>query len=349
MKLVKVAKAYINPKSTKGNYSATDAETGRIYKPVYFSFPSDDIVIQPHIGQVCLLMEMSGGYYCLGYFTRSQHLYKNQIILVDGETLFKAGESRGVIISPTGTVGIYSIRRKADGSLTRIPKIEYNENDELLLEFSSVVASMFGAASHGNIALEKMEAGGYRYKFAGKTNQSDGSPRFSFEIIQGTTGPMFDIKVDNVPSAINPAPLPGSFSPLTTTHLKIGSQGTSPASKMLDMVINNLFNLNVTRDGTLSVDINNLANLKMDTTGQVIVRSGVGNQIVFRMSPDGKFEIGTSGAKLMQIIIAFLGIFINHTHMTGAGVSSVPISPDISAATAEKSKSQHLAGSITGT
>lgn len=362
MYLAKVAKVYIQPPDEKGQYTATDIESNRIYRPVYFTTPTDRLVIAENVSVPALLMEIRGQYFCFGYFTRSQDLQSDKVWLMDGETLIKLGEARAVIFSPTGTMGIYAVRRKEDGTLMVVPKVEYTEDDDVLVEFGSMIMSMYGSASHGNIALERIDGGRYKYKFEGKTNQSDGAPRFSMTIEPSMTGPIYTLKVDNVPTAINPTPKPGSMLPISSTTIKMGSQGVSPTATLLELSVNNGVTLSIKRDGSMdmvaanglhktsispigatSINVNNIGKLLIDNTGKIELNSGVGKM---KMTPDGKFEVGTSSAQLMTILNTILDILLNHVHMTGVGVSTPPIPPDVTKFTQEKAKVTMIKGTL---
>lgn len=294
-------------------YSAVDIVNGRMYKPIRFTWQNDSIKTPPLPGRAGLLLESEGEYFIIGYFDMSQYEKDENILLIDGEYIIKAGESRAIIVSPTGTIGIYSIKRKSDGTLIRIPKFEYNvEGDDVTFEFGRLAAAMYGAASGGNILMEKDEQGNFKYKFAGKTSESDGSPRFSVVVENTASGPIITYEMDTMPTRINPVPGAALKNPINKLKLIMGSQ--SATGNVMELEINKVFKFTVDMYGkvVLTNTAAGLGSITMQPNGAIQINSGIG------------ITMTGPGAELMATLGRFIQLFINHIHGTGSGPSTPP-------------------------
>jgi len=345
-------KVYVE-QDADGKYFARDIKSGITYIPLTFLRLNDTIITKNLSSSPALLLETGGQYFILGYFTRSQYQEDEQIILVDDELFIKAGESRVIVISPTGTIGIYDFIRKPDGKIIKTPKILYDgETDDLTFNVDQLILSMYGAGSHGNVTLERdAVTGNFSYKIEGKASDKDGSPRFSMKIENTLSGPVLTYKMDNTPSPINPAFKAASFLPVTTLQMKLGSQ--SPTGKVIDITVNELFEFTVDMLGNVSLKSGpaGMGEIKMQPTGQIDMNTGKGLGTI-QMLPTGAIKInGKAGvslkgpsAELMTVLADFMQLYMTHIVPTGTG----PSGPPTNAAAAAILKAKLLAG-IKGT
>jgi len=346
-------KVYIEQDS-ENKYFARDIKSGVTYRPLTFLRLNDTIITKNLSASPALLLETGGQYFVLGYFTRSQYQEDEQIVLVDGEAFIKAGETRAIVISPTGTIGIYDFIRKPDGTIVKTPKFLYDgETDDLIFNVDQLILSMYGAGSHGNVTLERdAVTGNFSYKIEGKTSDKDGSPRFSMIVANTISGPVLTYKMDNVPSPINPAFKAASFLPVTKLEIKLGSQG--PTGKVIDVTVNELFEFTVDMLGNVALKSGpeGLGVIEMKPTGQIDIKSGPEGLGTVQMLPTGAIKIaGKAGvslkgpsAELMTVLADFIQLYMTHVVPTGTG----PSGPPVNAAAAGILKAKVLAG-IKGT
>jgi len=298
-----------------------------------FLFGTEEIVVNPERFAKCLIVSTELGNYCIGYYSEEPGTDQNRVIAIDGDLLLKAGESKALIASVDGTIGIYSVVVQDDKTIQKFPRLVYNYENEFVMNASKINMGLLNAG--GNLSWSEDELRNFIYSFTSKTHALDTGLRFISELKNGLTGPEYKGVIDLTPSPIGGMPRamlensPIANAKIEMTPLKpveINVKGAPGAKVTVSVGVDSSLKISSTLAAIKS-------SFELYPTGKVVLSNNLGS---FEISPTGKISIsGMAGidlkganVSLIQTIIDFLSSNFNaHTHLTGTGPSSPPVVP----------------------
>lgn len=287
------------------------------------------------VGRFCRYVSLNENEtYLLGAFIRDEDLKDTTISLEDGEQLLWAGEHRIFYTGPNGDIGIYTAKRKDDGTIDKDPVFEYKKETETIsMHVNNLNVSMLGAGTRGNLLMEQDSEGNFAYIFEGKTRLNDKNARFRLRIsnpilptntenvqIASPDG-LLELMVDTAFSGVSGStPLEDSINPVS---IKMGVQkgGLKGISINYGEMCEMMMGLNVIDSSHLfSLKTSNGAKISADSYGNITAEAQQGNKI--KLSVNGNITVTSNAGVAINIQ--------NNGKMTISSVSEVKVvSPKI--------------------
>lgn len=334
-----IYKVMVDAKSDSGEYIAEDMEdASRKFYRVRFAFVDESLLFPPKERTPALLARISSGEnFVFAYFNLRKDLENTQVSLIGDEKVFRIGESRALILFPSGILGIYDTEIKENGTLALITNIQYGVikdniyHNDLRVNASALNVSILGAGDGSNLSVGRDDIGNFVYRLAAKNNLSDTSCRTEWLLENTPTGPLLTFKMDLLPIPQTAVPKSLQFPKNLTMTMKMGSQ--SATGPCLELAVNDLLKFEIGMLGDVSFEtLKGMVKFAIDNKGEVNLSNASGAGKV-TMLPTGKIEIsGSTGLdligkqiSLLKTIADYIEQDAGHTHIAPSGTTSPPI------------------------
>ena len=315
MKVYYVDRVILRTFEEDGTYTAMSILGNQIYPRCRMITPSPDQATYAHIGRHALLMCLDNQNFILGYYVDEYEDSKYKIYL-EGEEMIRCGESRAFITGDNGYVGVYHIRRDSDGSISKIPLVEYSGDNELSATFTKMIQSMAdGTYIH---RVDKDKQGNTTFKESIKGSSRDMGSRYKRMVKLTPTGMDVKTLVDCSPGPVGTAPEPTPDAIPVRTEISHTPNAPIKISQYQGPLEVNSITTDALGNLEISCGAGAKATIKMDIAGTMTISAPAGINVV------------GAGQSLIDTLKDFISSQYNtHVHPTPVGPSASPAMPDV--------------------